>query len=152
MEDRTPEQKQEAQEGLTGFWTGVFDTADLSFDATPFHAFLHEEAGLTTGESVEPNGFSPDPITELFSSLEGWRDGAEIEFVKTYESALGAGFSVRFEGALGACGRRIQGVWTMLGAAPRAAGVAVTGPFVMNRVSGAAEKRLDLRAGRWDEY
>lgn len=112
---------------LTGFWTGVFDASDSSFEATPFHAFLQEAGGRLGGETIEPNTMSPERIAELFASLEGWREGPEIAFVKTYEDAMGAGHSVRYEGAVDASGGKIEGVWTQGGAAGR------SGPFVMNR-------------------
>lgn len=128
-------QEMDPQAMVTGFWTGVFDTDDLSFDATPFHAFLTEEGGAIHGEMIEPNGFSPDPISELFSSVEGWRDEEEIEFVKTYENALGAGFSVRFEGVVEAQKQRIKGVWSVLESEAMGGGLSFSGPFVMNRVA-----------------
>lgn len=124
------------QSGLTGFWTGVFDAADASFDATPFHAFLHEEDGRVGGETVEPNTLSPERIEELFASLEGWREGEEIEFVKTYEDALGAGHAVRFEGAVDPSEGKIEGVWTMLGPKGR------SGPFVMNKRENAPQEHI----------
>lgn len=146
-------QKDAGEEKLvTGFWTGVFDTEDMTFDPTPFHAFIHEEGGILTGEAVEPNGFSADPIPELFASLEGWRDAEEIEFVKTYEAALGAGFSVRFEGAVDLGARRIRGVWSILDTETVTPGLALSGPFVMNKtpaqiqpsVAAPAERRRGL--------
>lgn len=138
----------DAEAPLTGFWTGVFDTEDLSFDATPFHAFLNEEGGAVIGEMVEPNGFSPDPISELFSSVEGWRDREEIEFIKTYENAIGAGFAVRFEGVVEEREQRIRGVWTLIEPRKRAGGLALNGPFVMNRVAVEITTSAETAANR----
>ena len=135
MTDPYQHGESEASAALTGFWTGVFDTEDLTFEATPFHAFLNEEGGAVIGEMVEPNGFSPDPVAELFASVEGWRDREEIEFVKTYEDAMGAGFAVRFEGVVDEGRDSIRGVWSLLQPCKRAAGIALSGPFVMNRVT-----------------
>ena len=146
MTDRT--QDQDVAALLTGFWTGVFDTDDLSYEATPFHIFLYEEAGLIGGESIEPNTFSPDPASELFSSIEGWRDGAEIEFHKRYEDAVGAGFTVRFEGAVDGAASQITGVWTRLGSRPSAERPAHSGPFVMNLRTRTERTRADADKGR----
>ncbi|MEL6979579.1 MAG: hypothetical protein AAGM38_12985 [Pseudomonadota bacterium] len=133
--DPTPSgSKSEAAQGalgLTGFWTGVLDSEQARFEATPFHAFLCEEGGLLSGEMIEPNLFSPERVLELFASVEGWRDGGEIAFVKTYEDAIGAGFATRFEGALIRERSTIIGVWRRLG------GPEESGPFIMNRAADA---------------
>ena len=131
---------------LSGFWTGVFDTPDLSHEATPFHAVLVEREGWFSGESIEPNALSPEPTPELFASLEGCREGPDLAFIKIYEDAMGAGHTVRFEGSVDASGTKIVGEWCVVGPGAR------MGPFVMNRVSQAdldiVGCAVDVRARR----
>lgn len=152
MSNTHPDREPQQELTLTGFWTGVFDSDDLSFDATPFHAYLKEEGGMVTGECIEPNGFSSDPLTELFASVEGWLEDREFEFIKTYENAAGAEFSVRYEGALDEARQRIRGVWKVLEGGTPAKRVARSGPFIMDRApvklhstfAGSADRRRFL--------
>lgn len=122
---------------LDGYWTGVFDTRDATLEATPFHGVVFERGGALSGDSVEPNWISADPCFELFAEIAGWRDGCEVEFLKTYEDAIGLQRSIRFEGALSPEGDRIVGVWYVVD------DHAMGGPFVMNRAADPTDTLLE---------
>lgn len=113
---------------LSGYWTGVYDLPDPSYDPVPFNAVLTEVDGGMTGETVEPNTFSSEPSYELFASLAGRREGGLVSFIKTYEPAPMAGHEVRYEGVVNPELTRIEGEWTTV-----ETGGGWSGPFVMSR-------------------
>lgn len=112
---------------LSGQWAGYYAyPADLA-SPVAFNALLVEEAGALSGECVEPNTFSPDPIHELFASLSGARNGFEVAFDKAYEGATRAMHTVRYEGVADAALARIEGLWRIPGF------LGLSGRFVMTR-------------------
>lgn len=129
-----------AHKSLSGHWTGVYDydNAPEGFEAAPFNALLVESGCALSGEIVEPNTFSPDPQVELFASLAGGREGAEVSFIKTYERATHAGHSVIYEGVVNGALTRIEGRWRIGGF------WGGEGPFVMDRAD--AGEALEIEA------
>ncbi|MBI1341101.1 hypothetical protein GC169_12945 [bacterium] len=128
---------------LTGYWSGSYSYAGRAA-ATPFSAHIHEEAGLFSGETLEPNTFADPSIEELSASIFGDRKGLSVEFTKRYDPAPGAHqAAIIYSGALSADGERIDGEWRFAFAA------GITGGFILKRVGRrAAAVEVARRADR----
>ena len=125
-------------DNISGFWTGVYDYPQAYREPVPFNAVITDSGGALTGESIEPNTFSTAQDKELFAHLSGTRDGSSVMFVKTYEKVPRGGHSIIYQGTLDASGTRIDGTWK--------ASARWSGPFVMNRSSGAKVEQEEKAA------
>lgn len=134
----------DAQKTLCGIWRGEYAYPISSLAPVAFNAILTEGGGRLAGEIVEPNTLSQCiGAGELFASLEGDRAGDAVEFVKTYEPSAQVGHRLRYEGRSNAQLTQIRGLWRIVGRGPGE----WSGPFVMDRVSGAESVARAL-AGR----
>lgn len=113
-------------QSLSGYWNGVYRYPDRSASVR-FNAVLEERAGALSGECVEPNTFADPSVSELFASIAGWRDGAQVSFAKQYEDVPGAGYALQYDGLADGGLTRIEGRWRFVG------GIPWSGPFVMIR-------------------
>ena len=130
---------------LTGPWTGVYDYADSTEDAVSFTADLTDIAGAIWGDTQEPNSFSPVAAKTLHASLSGVRSGSEVTFTKEYVGDVPGGEeTVFYAGLISADAKRISGTWRI------AFPYEISGPFVMNRLSG--EKKSLARTLEAEEH
>lgn len=117
---------------LSGDWTGSYDYGPGS-RAVPFAASLFDIGGVVWGTSLEPNTFAPGAGDELEAEISGTRSGRELHFRKVYAGRPQRGEEpIHYTGHVSADGNRIEGRWTI-----RTFGANLSGPFVMNRLSGA---------------
>ena len=114
---------------VTGRWDGTFAYPAGIGPATPFVAELAEAAGAISGTIAEPNTMGRASDT-LHAVVRGTRDGAAVDFTKTYDGTSDAAHSVDYVGRLTDDGRTITGVWSL---------GAMDGTFEMNRDLGAEE-------------
>ena len=118
---------------LSGDWTGVYEYGFGGADAVPFAASLFDVGGVVWGSSLEPNTFSPGAGEELEAEISGSRSSRELHFRKVYLGRPVHGEDpVHYTGLVSADGTRIEGRWTI-----RNFQGSQSGPFVMNRLSGA---------------
>lgn len=98
---------------LTGLWQGQF-----SYPRGPgpefFTATLLETADFLSGSTQEVALFGRSKGRTLYASLSGRREGAQVRFLKTYESET-RNHSVRYDGLLNTDGTEIEGTWTVPG-------------------------------------
>jgi hypothetical protein len=121
---------------ISGEWTGVYDYPDNESDAVPFKATVSDMDGLVSGSIIEPNTFVEDGNTELFSVINGKRDGLYITFLKIYESSeYTDSYEIIYEGTLTKDMTVIQGTWKTTD------DMTWSGPFVMNRAAKIEIKR-----------
>lgn len=118
---------------LTGSWTGVYDYAAAYGEPVPFNALLVEEAGSISGEIMEPNTFAGGGIDCLLATLSGAHADGQLSFVKRYEGLPGANHEVRYDGLVNEDLTKVEGQW-------RIGTGGGSGPFVMNRSSGAQDE------------
>jgi hypothetical protein len=99
---------------LSGLWLGSFSYPGGAGPTTPFMAKLTDAGGSLSGETVEPNtmGLSSETL-EAF--VVGTREGASVDFTKTYDGAADAAHSIDYVGRVSNDGNRIAGVWSMDG-------------------------------------
>ncbi|HEY0013760.1 MAG TPA: hypothetical protein VGB79_13015 [Allosphingosinicella sp.] len=99
---------------LSGLWLGSFSYPGGAGPTTPFMAKLVDQGGSLSGETVEPNtmGLSSETL-EAF--LVGTREGASVDFTKTYDGAADAAHSIDYVGQVSDDGNKIAGVWSMDG-------------------------------------
>jgi hypothetical protein len=97
---------------MTGMWEGTFAYPGYEGPTTPFVARIEEEAGSLTGTIMEPNtvGLSSD---ELEAVLTGTREGAAVDFTKTYDGSSDAAHAVDYVGRLAEDGNMVTGVWSL---------------------------------------
>ncbi|MBV7394670.1 hypothetical protein [Mameliella sediminis] len=121
---------------LSGDWTGVYDYGHEGAEAVPFTASLFDVCGVVWGTTLEPNSFAPEAGAELEAEISGSRSAREVHFRKAYFARPRGGEDpVHYSGHVSADGNRIEGRWTI-----RGPGYAISGPFVMNRIKGAAAR------------
>lgn len=113
---------------ITGIWVGEFAYPDGLGPRTPFTAQIDDLEGTLSGFTLEPNliGTSSE---ELGAMIQGFRQGAAVDFVKTYDGLSDAAHSVDYVGHLSEDGLMIRGVWSF---------EAFDGTFEMQRQSGGA--------------
>jgi hypothetical protein len=97
---------------LSGLWLGSFSYPAGQGPTTPFMARLVDAGGALSGETVEPNTIGLSAET-LDAFIVGRRDGASVDFTKTYDGAADAAHSIDYVGQLSEGGNRIAGVWSM---------------------------------------
>ena len=114
---------------VSGRWDGTFAYPSGVGPATPFVAELAESAGAISGTVAEPNTMGGSSDT-LHASVRGNRDGAAVDFTKTYDGTSDAAHSVDYVGRLSGDGKSITGVWSL---------GAMDGTFEMHRELGAEE-------------
>lgn len=130
---------------LTGFWTGVYAYPIASLAPVPFNMVLTETGGALQGECVEPDS-TGSGLGELFASIEGVRDGADVTFAKVYESSIALSHHLDYRGQANTALTRIEGAWTAIAGDGRRDW---SGVFTMTRRSGqAAVARLAPRRAR----
>ena len=114
---------------VSGRWDGTFAYPAGVGPATPFVAELAEAAGQISGSIAEPNtmGRASD---SLHAVVRGTRDGAAVDFTKTYDGTSDAAHSVDYVGRLSEDGKTITGVWSL---------GAMDGTFEMHRDIAAEE-------------
>ena len=114
---------------VSGRWDGTFAYPGGVGPATPFVAELAESAGAISGTVAEPNtmGASSDTLQAV---VRGTRDGAAVDFTKTYDGTSDAAHSVDYVGRLSGDGKTITGVWSL---------GAMDGTFEMHRDIAAEE-------------
>jgi hypothetical protein len=97
---------------LSGLWLGSFSYPAGQGPTTPFMAKLVDADGALSGGTVEPNtvGFSAGTLE---AHIAGTRDGASVDFTKTYDGAADAAHSIDYVGRLSEDGNRIAGMWSM---------------------------------------
>ena len=99
---------------LSGLWLGSFAYPAGQGPTTPFMAKLVDRDGSLSGETVEPNTIAFTSET-LEAFLVGTRQGASVDFTKTYDGASDAAHAIDYVGRLSADGNSIVGVWSMEG-------------------------------------
>ena len=116
----------ERPKGVNGAWTGYYTYGGWSPVRCPFNAWLIEEAGAVTGETIEPNTFTYTSVTtdELMAALSGHRSGSDIGFIKTYTDLEIE--RIAYDGQVDAGFKRIEGTWRILNSG-------IFGDFVMIR-------------------
>lgn len=97
---------------MTGLWEGTYAYPSYQGPTTPFVARIAEEGGTLAGTIMEPNtiGFSSD---ELEAMLNGAREGAAVDFTKTYDGSSDAAHAVDYVGRLSDDGNLVTGVWSL---------------------------------------
>lgn len=110
---------------LSGGWIGSYSYPG-ELEPVPFEAILVESGGLLTGETTEP-GQRPEMGDTGHALLQGVRDGAEVSFVKVYDTIEDD--PVVYEGTVDEEGTEIHGTWTIVGQ--------WSGTFLMRRAAGA---------------
>jgi hypothetical protein len=114
---------------LSGLWAGVYDYPDCEQQATPFNAIIHEVSGSFYGQIIEPL-LDIDDGGDLYADINGFRDGQQMEFTKTYERFAAEGFdTVLYIGTINDDFSKVEGTWTTV-----EEGGVWSGPFIMNRV------------------
>lgn len=103
-----------ADPNLSGLWLGSFSYPGGEGPTTPFMAKIVDAGGSLSGETVEPNTVSFTSGT-LEAVIAGTRDGAAVDFTKTYDGASDCAHSVDYVGRLSDDGNRVTGVWSMAG-------------------------------------
>jgi hypothetical protein len=98
---------------LTGKWSGEFAYPARAGPVTPFLASLQDQNGRLSGSIIEPHIVGGDVIE---ASLVGSRDGASVDFTKTYPASAAADYGqpVDYVGTLSSDGTVIRGVWSLL--------------------------------------
>ncbi len=96
---------------LSGQWTGIFNYP-RGLPSTGFTATLRDEAGLLSGETVEPRY---DGAATLHAIIDGRRDGETVRFAKSYDGADGEYDIVRYDGTVDDAGLEIAGRWDIPG-------------------------------------
>lgn len=99
---------------LSGLWLGSFSYPGGIGPTTPFMAKLVDQSGSLSGETVEPNTMGLAAET-LEAFLVGTREGASVDFTKTYDGAADAAHSIDYVGQVSGDGNKIAGVWSMDG-------------------------------------
>jgi hypothetical protein len=97
---------------LTGVWQGLYTYPGIN-KSVSFTATLLETPGALTGSTHEPCVFRDGAGGTLFATLQGGRDGRQVTFRKTYESAGPNYDLVDYEGTLSADGIEIEGRWVI---------------------------------------
>ena len=97
---------------MTGMWEGVYAYPAYEGPTTPFVARIEEENGALRGSIMEPNtiGWSSE---ELEAILRGTREGAAVDFIKTYDGSSDAAHDVDYVGKLSDDGNLVTGVWSL---------------------------------------
>lgn len=99
---------------LTGVWHGRFS---YPHDLPPgdFVAVLFQTGERISGTTheVDFEGGSTDGL--LYATLEGRRQGARVDFDKTYDGAGGRGHTVRYTGLVSPDATEIAGEWSIPG-------------------------------------
>lgn len=99
---------------LSGLWLGSYSYPGGEGPTTPFMAKIVDAGGSLSGEIVEPNTIAfSSPTLEAF--LSGRREGASVDFTKTYDGSSDAAHSIDYVGRLSEDGNRVSGVWSMDG-------------------------------------
>jgi hypothetical protein len=124
----------DAAESLTGAWEGLYSYPD-ALEPTPFKASLVEQAGALSGATQEIADVIWGPLfgDMLHATLEGWREGRRVEFLKAYHGLTwehGYDGPILYVGELSADGVEIEGTWTNSG---------WSGRFLMVRAGRKAE-------------
>lgn len=99
---------------LSGLWLGSFSYPGGQGPTTPFMARIVDASGSLSGETVEPNTVGVSSET-LEAFIAGTRDGASVDFTKTYDGASDCAHAVDYVGRLSEDGNRVGGVWSMEG-------------------------------------
>ncbi|MDP8993769.1 MAG: hypothetical protein M3N07_02120 [Pseudomonadota bacterium] len=101
-----------ADANLSGLWLGSFSYPAGEGPTTPFMARIEDCGGSLSGSTIEPNtvGTSSEALEALIS---GSRDGAAVDFTKTYDGASDAAHSVDYVGRVSNDGNTVSGVWSM---------------------------------------
>lgn len=122
----------EADDDLTGVWTGLFRYSDGG-PSTSFTATLIQSGNLVTGSTHEPCSVRGCPHKTHVASLFGRRRGTAVSFVKTYDPPEFDYGEVAYEGTIAADGTEIAGSWHI--------GPNWSGDFLMIRESRRATAR-----------
>ncbi len=124
---------------ISGEWTGVYDYPSNEDVAVPFRADLSDINGIISGDVREPNTFVNKVGNELFSLVNGKRDGLSITFLKIYESSEETdSYEIIYEGAINRDITIIQGIWKTTD------DLTWSGPFIMNRAQ-KIELKKDIK-------
>ncbi|KQS03192.1 hypothetical protein ASG11_02045 [Sphingomonas sp. Leaf357] len=118
-----------ASDNLTGSWSGIFNYPDGS-PSTAFDATLQDAGGIIVGETIEPGDDLPNVSTTFHAWLEGRHDGDNVHFVKCYDDASRADYTVAYSGSVKGDGTEIAGIWDIPGI--------WSGTFIMFRQVGHA--------------
>ena len=99
------------EDNLTGCWDGFYTYARRDY-AVGFGATLIETPGWLTGSTQEVCSSGQEEGALLCATLEGHRNNAEVQFVKTYDgSAANFNRPVHYRGMVSADGTEIEGTW-----------------------------------------
>jgi hypothetical protein len=113
---------------LSGAWRGIFNYPRL-LPPGQFEAELRDHVGMISGLTREPHYDGSGTL--LHATIEGRREGASVNFRKTYDDFDDDYRTVRYEGQVDFAGDEIIGQWTVPGA--------WSGTFLMIRTRAAAE-------------
>jgi hypothetical protein len=115
---------------LTGVWDGLYIYSAIP-QAVGFCATLIESPGWLTGATHEICTSGSERSMLILATLEGHRDGAQVNFVKYYEGSPADFFMpVHYEGIVSDSGVEIEGDWSI--------GPDWTGRFLMVRSGGTS--------------
>jgi len=111
-------------QSLTGVWTGLYSKASLG-PLVPFTATLIQSGAGFSGSTHEARPIAGISSATLRAFVTGAKDGARVEFVKTYDGTAGWTHTVAYLGAINADGSEIEGRWEVRGG--------LSGRFLMTR-------------------
>ena len=103
------------RDSLTGVWSGFFSYPG-AFEPGQFTATLLDFGGVLSGTTHEPDAFGDSDEGVLYAEISGRRNGAAVEFAKTYDGSGDWDHTVRYEGELSPDGLEIEGTWSIPGA------------------------------------
>lgn len=126
----------ERRSSLTGSWSGAYRYPDDTLPETVFNALIEEAAGAFTGKIEEPNLTRAwaGPVNTAF--IEGAREGAQLNFIKSYTGNGGMHHMVMYQGIADDDLTRIDGEWIVPGA--------WSGTFFMTRDDLGEEEAVEL--------
>ena len=95
---------------LPGPWMGRYNYASAAMKPVAFNATLFDEEGNISGETIEPNTFSDQPLDALMAGIIGVREETWLRFTKSYSDFEGS--SIDYEGRINATFTRVDGTWS----------------------------------------
>lgn len=94
--------------GLTGAWSGRYDY-DSHGPGAAFSLWLNDDAGVLSGETMEPNSFASDAGDTLMAAISGGRTGLDVAFTKSYSDVREP--PIAYEGMADPDLNRVTGRW-----------------------------------------
>lgn len=99
---------------LTGVWHGLYTYPERSrMPESHFTATIIDSGGNLSGTIHEAMNHRNRPATEANASLDGWIEGSQVSFIKTYDGTSGHNHSLAYQGVLSGDRDEIEGTWTV---------------------------------------